>query len=249
MKNIIKIYAVVFMILLSPVYAEDQPNYGFTTLSDGAKIRYGWWPRSVTMDRSTTIILLQGRASFIEKNVEFISKLTDLGFSVMTFDWRGMGGSDRVLPHQQKNHIENFDIYTNDLHQILENVVKPRTKDKLVLLGSSMGGQLALRYMHDHLHNVNGAVLMAPMLDIVTKPFPHWSVGPVVKLMCLLGFSESYAFGYGDHDPNKPDFTKNRETNDPHHFWKTVETVKKMAAIYHGWSYLWLGQGGVRVHG
>lgn len=226
-KNLL-ISIVVFTMSLSTVRAADiEPRYGFMQTNDGIKLRYAWWPQPSPHERATTIILLQGRGSFIEKNIEFISKLTDLGFSIFTFDWRGMGGSDRILDHPQKNHIVSFDTYTKDINEFIKTIVKPATTDKIVLLGSSLGGQLALCYMHDHPHSVEGAVLMAPMLDIVTDPFPHWCVEPLVNFMCFLGYAEKYAFGYGDHDPNKADFTKNKETDDQHRFWKTVETTKE----------------------
>lgn len=200
---------------------------GYFRTADGVKLRWALWNGAANHNRNVTIILLQGRAAFIEKNIDFITDLTLLGFKVFTFDWRGMGGSGRVLEHSQKNHIDSFDTYVKDLDQMLMHVVHPRTRHhKLVFLGVSLGGHLALRYLHDYPGKVHGAILAAPMLDIVTDPFPHWLTEPMVKVICGLGFGESYAFGHGDFDPVKADFAHNQETQDPKRFQKMMEAIR-----------------------
>src|SRR5579883_2555537 len=70
-------------------------------------------------------LLLNGQTEFIEKYFEVIDELLARGFSVVTFDWRGQGGSDRLLPDRRKAHIENFTAYDEDLDAVIRQVVQP----------------------------------------------------------------------------------------------------------------------------
>lgn len=226
-KNLVFAVGVFFIICVANLSHAAAPENGYFKTADGARLRYATWPSIGTPLRKVKILLLQGRASFIEKNIEFMEDLAKLGFTVVTFDWRGMGGSGRTLNHPQKGHIDSFNIYLKDLDQFIEQVVKPQSQDALVLLGASMGGQLALRYMHDYPGKANAAILLAPMLDVKTDPFPRWIAEPMVRLICALGFSDAYAFGYGDFDPFKANFSKDKETGDEKRFWKTIDTIKQ----------------------
>ena len=44
-----------------------------------------------------TIILQQGHNEFIEKYYETIQEFIDRGYSVICFDWRGQGMSERMI--------------------------------------------------------------------------------------------------------------------------------------------------------
>src|ERR1700761_850551 len=70
-------------------------------------------------------LLLNGQTEFIEKYFEVIDELRGRGFSVVTFDWRGQGGSDRLLPDARKAHIEDFTAYDQDLDVVIRTVVQP----------------------------------------------------------------------------------------------------------------------------
>src|SRR3569623_3586134 len=70
-------------------------------------------------------LLLNGQTEFIEKYFEVIDELRSRGLSVVTFDWRGQGGSDRLLPDARKAHIEDFVAYDQDLDTIIQTLVHP----------------------------------------------------------------------------------------------------------------------------
>ena len=67
-------------------------------------------------------LLLNGQTEFIEKYFEVIDELRGRGFSVVTFDWRGQGGSDRQLPDHRKAHVEDFSAYDQDLDAIMREL-------------------------------------------------------------------------------------------------------------------------------
>ena len=96
---------------------EGQSEY--LTLSNGKQIRCFSSPSRASLLRNETVVILQGRASFIEKYSEVIVELNQLGFDVISFDWRGQGGSSRLLPHPQKVYIDSFDDYLEDLEIVL----------------------------------------------------------------------------------------------------------------------------------
>ena len=69
---------------------------GYFSARDGIRLRYAIFKCADPVAKGT-IVLLHGRNEFIEKYFETIRHFTDLGFWVATFDWRGQGGSDRLL--------------------------------------------------------------------------------------------------------------------------------------------------------
>ena len=70
-------------------------------------------------------MLLNGQTEFIEKYFEVIDDLRARGFSVVTMDWRGQGGSDRLLANPLKAHIADFAQYDEDLAILMREVVAP----------------------------------------------------------------------------------------------------------------------------
>ncbi|MDN3720825.1 alpha/beta hydrolase [Roseibium salinum] len=94
---------------------------GFVETPDGVRIRYAHWPAS-GRERRGTVTLVQGRAEFIEKYFEVIEDLRRRGFAVVTFDWRGQGGSQRLTRNPKRGHISNFRKYRLDLRTVLKEI-------------------------------------------------------------------------------------------------------------------------------
>ncbi len=69
--------------------------------ADGVSLRVAQWPASA-MPIQGTVLLLQGRAEFIEKYFETVDHFRARGFDVVSFDWRGQGGSERLLRNPRK---------------------------------------------------------------------------------------------------------------------------------------------------
>ncbi len=67
---------------------------------DGIALRYAYW-HATGLPLKGTVTILQGRAEFIEKYFETIQDLRARGHAVVAFDWRGQGGSDRLLRNPQ----------------------------------------------------------------------------------------------------------------------------------------------------
>lgn len=188
---------------------------GVVKTPDGVSLRFGRW--EPPPGRKGTVVILQGRAEFIEKYFETVRDLRARGFAVATFDWRGQGLSDRALSDRRKGYVRNFSQYAMDLDTIMEQVVLPDCPPPYFVLGHSMGGAIAIRACHDGRRWFERVVLSAPMLALPPSRFSGM-VGPVARFMRLIGRGSSYVPG-SQHEPAGPeDFIGNVLTSDPVRF-------------------------------
>lgn len=205
-----------------------QGHFWHFTNFFGQDIRAASWTGDPEVDRDTTVVLLQGRASFIEKHEELITDLVKRGYYVKTFDWSGQGGSGRFLKNTYKGHIDSFDQYLSDLDVFMRNHVLPVAAGKIVLLGVSMGGHLALRYVKEHADvPIAGLILLAPMLDVVTDPIPRSLAPSLVSVAVAFGGKDAYAFGRGDFNLKGKTFEKNKETQSPERYKRKIKILKE----------------------
>ena len=91
-----------------------------------------------------TVVILPGRNECIEKYFETARNLSERGFSTATLDWRGQGGSDRLLRDPQRGHVQSFYDYARDLDQFFEEVVLPDCRGPYYVLAHSTGSLIAL---------------------------------------------------------------------------------------------------------
>ena len=76
------------------------------SMSDSKKIRLFYCkPENIEKSKGT-ILLQQGHNEFIEKYFELIEEFKQRGYSVVSFDWRGQGLSDRMINNTNKQYIE-----------------------------------------------------------------------------------------------------------------------------------------------
>ena len=104
---------------------------------DGVTLRFARW--APPPGRKGTVVVLQGRAEFIEKYFETVRDLHARGFAVATFDWRGQGLSDRRLSDRHKGYVRNFSHYITDLEAIMQQVVMPDCPPPIFRAGAFHG--------------------------------------------------------------------------------------------------------------
>ena len=109
--------------------------------ADGVRLRAVSWPRAAGTPPRGRVLLLQGRAEFIEKYYEIVGALRARGFAVVTFDWRGQGGSDRALADSRLGHVRHFADFRLDYEAAREHAAGDAP---LIVLAHSMGGAIAL---------------------------------------------------------------------------------------------------------
>jgi len=220
-------------------YMKYGPLFSFFKTFDGLTIRYAVRPcRPET--KAGSIILLGGRREFIEKYTETIAELNGRHFDVYAMDWRGQGLSARQLPNRHKGHVRSYDDYLDDLNRFVEQVVRPRAVSPCMILAHSMGGHIALRYLHDHPDRVDRAILTAPMIDIATSPFRGRLIRVFSRLAVAAGLGKMYVIGSGDYRAHDQNFDGNRLTSDPQRFRDEQQAIAAnphlaLGGVTYGW--------------
>lgn len=141
------------------------PLVGFFEGYRGVKLRYAVF-RSSAPKTKGTIVLVHGRNESIEKYFETIREMNERGFWVATYDFRGQGGSQRLLKDARKGHVRRFDHYIRDLEIFLEQIVLPDTRLPFFLLAHSTGGLIALKAAPRLSNRIERMVLTAPFVGL-----------------------------------------------------------------------------------
>ncbi len=189
-----------------------EPVCGAVVTPDRVNLRYARW-KAQNHPVKGTVLLLHGRTEFIEKLFETISYLLGDGFDVITFDWRGQGGSDRLLGNRHKGHVDSFDQYVIDLDTILEQVALPDCPAPYYIFGHSTGATVALMAAPALANRIRRMVLCTPLLGLRGL----WVSQKTVKLMAgtlvALGLGGMFVAGGRSPDETRP-FKGNKVTSD-----------------------------------
>ena len=207
---------------------------------DGSTIRYGVWRSRGGVLRGT-VVLLSGRNEFLEKYAETIDALGARGWDVFSFDWRGQGLSTRLLANRQKGHIENYEVYIDDLDRFLRQVVRPRAARPVTGLAHSMGAHILLRYLARGTGIFSRVVLTSPMVDIYAGHFPVIFARVLSRVAVRFGGARAYATGEGDYrPPETKKFRNNRLTSDAERYMRPHRMIARnpdlaMGGVTYGW--------------
>ncbi|MDX9788275.1 MAG: alpha/beta hydrolase [Desulfobacterales bacterium] len=203
-------------------------------------LRYGFWP-SETERRRGTLLLLNGRAEFMEKHLETVGELNERGFDVYSLDWRGQGGSLRQLPDPHKGYVACYEDYLADLSVFYRKILHPRGHRPLFLLAHSMGGHIALRFFRAQPDAFSKAALISPMIDIHTSPLPASVARVITRFAIQGGFAEQVCFGAGGYSEKRVRFKNNPLTSDARRFWAAQDIMRQNPHLTVGsvtWAWL-----------
>lgn len=219
-----------------------DPRYGTITAADGAVLRTAVWDGPAG-DARATVVLLTGRAEFIEKYRETAGELLARGFRVVQMDWRNQGLSARPLANRQVHHLRDFTVLRDDLALLVERVARPAAAGgPLMVMAHSMGGLVAALHMAVEPALYAAAVLSAPMFAVHLGPLPRWLARGLAAGACALGLAERYAPGQGDYDLRNGVFTPdNPITGDPRRYALFHDAFRERAELrVGGVSFGWL---------
>ena len=166
--------------------------YGY----DGARLRYARW-KPKRRKKKGTVCVFTGRGEFIEKYFEVVTDLRGRGFTVAIMDWRGQGGSARMLSNPKKGHIESFVQYERDLRRFMLDVVMPDCPAPFFALGHSMAGPVLLKAALMRNCWFDRITLVSPMLELVNLPVSQRTLKLLVELGNLIGLGDLFIPGYG----------------------------------------------------
>lgn len=182
---------------------------------DGVRLRYARWA-ATRGPRRGTVCLFGGRGEYIEKYFEVIADLRRRGFAVAALDWRGQGGSDRLLRNPRKGHVANFGDYQRDLFRFMKEIVLPDCPPPFYALAHSMGGTVLLQHAAQPGSWFERIVVTAPMIAL-TSDVTGYGAGVVrtyAETSCLLGMATAYVRGGSDRAEEQVPFEQNVLTHD-----------------------------------
>lgn len=133
-----------------------------------------------------SLLFLGGRADHIEKYDEALLGWAAQGWAVESVDWRGQGGSGRLIAGSSLGHAEGFTRWLDDI-EAYGREWRARTDAPHVVIAHSMGGHLVLRALAEGRLDVDAAALSAPMLGIHTGALPHCLAVRITAAACALG--------------------------------------------------------------
>ena len=132
--------------------------------TDGVRLRTVRW--EATSGPHGTVAVLGGRGEFIEKYFEVASDLLARGFAVALMDWRGQGGSQRLLRNPRKGHVDDFSDYARDLDALAQAILEPHCPRPFFGLCHSMGAAALLLAAEAGCCPFERLVLTSPMIAV-----------------------------------------------------------------------------------
>lgn len=164
----------------------------YVPMRDGWPVRSLRWPRRD--DGPGNLLIVTGRADFAEKYCETLHDLTEAGWGVAIFDWRGQGLSRRVGKTPQHGASPGFGVWLDDLRQMLEWAA---TDGPVHVMAHSMGGHLLLRHLASGGAHVARAVVLAPMVGLAGAPLGPFPTRILTSIQMLRGMGSDYVLGGG----------------------------------------------------
>ena len=145
------------------------------------------------------IVLVNGRIESAWKYQELFFDLFQQGYDIYSFDHRGQGRSQRLIDNVQMGYVGEFNDYVCDLHELLKTF-KLEQYEQCFLLGHSMGGAIATRYLQMYpQHPFSAVALTAPMFG-VNIPWQLKVIAiPLTYLLTSLSPQPRYAPGHSDY--------------------------------------------------
>lgn len=135
----------------------------------GIRLHYRTW--EVPRPRAA-FLLLHGLGGHSGRFERFGIRMAAHGFSSFGLDLRGHGRSEG-----RRGHIRHFDVYLQELERFRREVAGLTDPDcPLILLGQSLGGLVALRWVQEYGSGAAGAVLCSPWLTAAGLPAPRWKM-------------------------------------------------------------------------
>ncbi|MEM7461881.1 MAG: alpha/beta hydrolase [Pseudomonadota bacterium] len=188
---------------------------------DAIAIRYARW-KAIRAPYKGTIVILQGRSEFIEKHFETVDDLIKNGFDVCTFDFRGQGGSARILKDRKRGYVDSFDQYVIDLETVLNEVALPDCRPPYFILGHSTGSLIGLIASPILGNRIQRMVLCAPLIRFGAVPIGQQLTKYLSGFLSVIGLGELYMSGGPNLSRNRR-FMGNMLTSDTRRFERTKE--------------------------
>jgi len=211
---------------------------GYFKTQDRVQLRYAVFP-ALGQKKKGTICLVHGRTEYIEKYFETIVDFQTRGFQVATFDWRGQGGSDRLIGNPKYGFVEDFDDYVTDLVDFHAQILLPDCPPPYFLVGHSMGGLVSLLASTRDQLMFDRVFLSAPMVSVETG-LSHATTATILGAGKFLGLGALPLNPWNYPHQSETTFPGNGITSDHSRYMRMVKTLDhrpdlEIAAPTIGW--------------
>ena len=132
------------------------------TTTDGLTLHVREWPRA---DARGSVLIVHGLGEHIGRYAHVAAQLKAWGWRAIGYDQRGHGASEGA-----RGALAHGDDLLRDLAVVVD-AVRGEHPGPLVLLGHSMGGLVAARFVAERRRAVDALVLSSPALDAGMSAF------------------------------------------------------------------------------
>ncbi|GHC64097.1 alpha/beta hydrolase [Limoniibacter endophyticus] len=204
---------------------------GFIETGDGTRLRFARF-RAAGEPFKGTILLLQGRNEAIEKYFETIGDFSKAGYGVIAFDWRGQGGSTRLVTSRQ-GYVRRFEHFGDDLDAIISQVALPDGRGPFFIVAHSSGALAAILASPRLANRIERMVLLAPFLEPVGLPVSNVLARRIARLACWLGLGKMALTPAAPAGTAFP-FEINRVSRDPKRYERNSKLMREFPELFLG---------------
>lgn len=176
---------------------ETESTLSTFTAVDGEQLMLQEWPLPHHLAQRGTVIVVHGLGEHAGRYDHVARRLNDWGFAVRGYDQYGHGESGGP-----RGGLPNDTRLLDDLADIVDSTrrrMDPGTP--LLLLGHSLGGLVAARFVAQHMGQVEGLVLSSPALDAGLSGFQKFLVSLLPVVLPNLRVGNGLQSDFLSHDP------------------------------------------------
>lgn len=171
-------------------------NFSPLTAQDGINLVVVDWPLSKAPVRGV-VLIVHGLGEHAWRYDHVAERLNTWGFAVRAYDQFGHGES-----MGQRGALPSADRLLSDLAEVVdESRFRMNDSTPLILLGHSMGGLVAARFVSMGLRKVQALVLSSPALDPGLNRFQKLLLAVLPRLAPDLRLGHGLNADYLSHDP------------------------------------------------
>lgn len=139
-------------------YSNRQSS--FQSSIDGLNIFFQSWTKP---NPEKVIVIQHGFGEHSDRYGNFLKAIENEPYSVYALDSRGHGRSDG-----KRGHVDQFQRYIDDLADLIRIAKHEESVSKVILLGHSLGGVIALQYATEGFNqdNLLGLIISSPALQV-----------------------------------------------------------------------------------
>jgi len=167
------------------------------TTPHGATLALRDWPLAEGVRPRALVLIVHGLGEHSARYEHVAQRLKGWGFAVRAFDLGGHGGSSGA-----PGSMADDNRLLDDLATVIDRSradMAPQTR--LVLLGHSLGGLIAARFVSLHLRAVDALVLSSPALDAGLNAFQKFLIATLPSIAPNLRVGNGLDASYLSHDP------------------------------------------------